>query len=161
MVGTRAAFLATAVALAALAGCDTPAPSGADSADDNAPRPVATAPPAVPPQEAATATVPDEEHGEPVCEQALPVSPRALSAAWPTMIGKRVSFVGRIDRSLGFGEALVVAGHARFDVMLSPSDVWVGAAPHAYRVIGSSTVRLGGPTRLPQLLLDAGECAGE
>jgi hypothetical protein len=161
MVGTRPAFLATTVVLAALASCDTPALSGADNAGDNAPLPVATTPPAASPGATATTTVANAEDGEPVCEKALPVSPRALSAAWPTMVGKRVSFVGRIRRSLGFGEALVVVGGARFDVLMSPSDVWTGSARRSYRVTGSSTVRVGGPTRLPQLLLEPDGCAGE
>jgi len=32
---------------------------------------------------------------------AVAVPPRMLSAEWPTMIGKRVSFVSRIERNLG------------------------------------------------------------
>jgi hypothetical protein len=92
------------------------------------------------------------------CEPPVRVAPRDLAAKWPTMVGKRVSFVGRVERSLGFGEALVVADGARFVVLLAPSDVWTGTARRTYRVIGSATVHTYGPTRLPQLLLEREEC---
>lgn len=115
---------------------------------------------AVPEAVGTTTDAQSDSNIKPACEKPVAVSPRALSAAWPSMVGRRVSFVGRIRRSLGFGEALVATDGARFDVLLSPSDVWVGAARRTYRVTGSSTVHLAGPTRLPQLLLDAGGCSG-
>lgn len=49
----------------------------------------------------ATAEKPGADDGEPRCEMAVAVPPRMLSAEWPTMIGKRVSFVSRIERNLG------------------------------------------------------------
>jgi hypothetical protein len=89
----------------------------------------------------------------------LDVNPRRLSATWPTLLGKRVRFPARIERSLGITEALVTSGGERFVVMLPPADAWEGTRSRVFTVMGSATVNAGtGRITLPELLLAGDTC---
>lgn len=125
-----------------------PLPSTTPAVDP--PQPVAVAPIAAPTAPSAPSTT--------GC-QTLDISPHRLSAAWPTLLGKRVRLSARIERSLGITDALVVAGGERFVIMLSPSDSWEGTRSRVFTVMGSATVNAGtGPITLPQLILAGDDC---
>ncbi|HEX7603709.1 MAG TPA: hypothetical protein VF316_18955 [Polyangiaceae bacterium] len=101
--------------------------------------PVASAPQAVP---------------DAACVPPLRVDPKTLTAQWPSMLGKRVSFAAHIDRALDVTESIVVAHGERFVVLLAPDQAWQGEATKTFIVMGSARVKLGGTTTLPQLVLD-------
>lgn len=157
MRGLAITFGTVALTVAALAAVDAlPRHAGSDAAE-----------PSPPARDQAAAAVPEgprpvaEATGRPggrveaaECEPPMAVAPRDLAAAWPSMLGRRVSFAGRVTRTVALGEAVVRADGARFAVMMDPSDAWTGESVRTYRVIGSTAVGISGPTRLPQLLLE-------
>lgn len=94
------------------------------------------------------------------CVPPLRVDPKTLTAQWPSMLGKRVSFAAHIDRALDVTESIVVAHGERFVVLLPPDQAWQGEATKTFIVMGSARVKLGGTTTLPQLVLDADTACG-
>ena len=91
------------------------------------------------------------------CSLGQPLSPATLAASWPTRIGSRVRFKGRVDVAIDVMTAVVVAGGHRFAVVASPDQLWQGDKERSYTVMGSKAVALGGRTALAHLLLEP-EC---
>lgn len=149
-------LIVVAFSLAALAGCDDRARSGSESAPEPPPPPVGNVAPS-----ATTDSEPRAEHLEPGL--------RGTARGFASRVLGDVADDGRQARVVQrphpakpwLREALVVADRARFAVVLVPSDVWLGAARRTYRVMGSSTVRVAGPTRLPLLVLETGDCSDQ
>ena len=87
------------------------------------------------------------------------ISPARLTANWPTLLGQRVRFQARVERSLELTRAIVIGEGERFVVFLSPSDAWEGTQARVFTVMGSRTVNAGtGAITLPDLILTDENC---
>ncbi len=123
-----------------------PAASAAMSATSKAPAPIASAPIVV------VAAVD-------ACAPAPRIAPKELVATWTKRIGQRVRVTARVERTIDFTEAVVVAGGERFAVMLGPDQLWSGEAERPFTVMGWQAVKLGGSVTLPELVLESSGCA--
>ena len=100
---------------------------------------------------------PSAEH-EASCPPAVDVKPAALFTGWPTLVGHRVRFAGRVERVVDFTDAVIVAPGGRFVVTASPDRLWSGVEAHSFTVLGSASVGVHGRTVLPSLVLDDSRC---
>jgi hypothetical protein len=91
--------------------------------------------------------------------QVVDVSPARLTANWPTLLGQRVRFPARVERSLELTRAIIIGEGERFVVFLSPSDAWESTQARVFTVMGSRTVNAGtGAITLPDLILIDEDC---
>jgi len=95
---------------------------------------------------------PDEAPREPACPRAVWLRPRVVATEWPSRLGQRVLLRVRPVRAVAVGETVVAAEGERF-LVLAPLGAPLSGA-HAFVVVGSASVRLGGRVQLPQLVLD-------